>query len=525
MSFLEKITSLFSHGMTELTHPRDIAPYARDASAFALMPQKVFKPTTVADVVSLVTKVREARARGEKASLTVRSGGTCMSGGPLSDEWVVDMTGLSSVSIDPEARTATVGGGTYFRDIEDMAARHGLMFAPYPSSRRLCGIGGMIGNNASGEKSLRFGPTSEHIAELEVVLASGEVIRLTPKKISAVRGNRREEQLLALYREHAEVLSQALGDVVKAASGYRLDAIIRNGMFHEAMLFAGAQGTLGIVTKAVLNLVPIPSHVELVVITASRMEDISPVLSTVLEHNPESLETFDLNTFNKGLTHLREHATKMVPYVRKDGQLFILAQFSEETAGDTHAQALSCTEALRAQGFDCAHVTNKDDAASIWEVRRHSFLLMRDYNDPGFRAVPCIEDVIVPIENLGVFITGLHDILSRHQIQYGFHGHIGDGSLRIIPVFSIADPRLADNIASLMDEVFTLVKRLRGNMSADHSDGIIRTPYLRAFYGDRLTHLFEDIKALYDPENIMNPGKKVHGTFDRVRQCLDIGKR
>jgi FAD/FMN-containing dehydrogenase len=489
------------------------------------MPQRVFKPTNVADVVSLVKRVHEARARGEKASLTVRSGGTCMSGGPLSDEWVVDMTGLSSVSIDPKARTATVLGGTYFRDIEDAALRHGLMFAPYPSSRRICGIGGMIGNNASGEKSLRFGPTSEHVAELEVVLANGEVVRLSPKKISAVRGHQREERLLALYREHAEVLSQAVGDVVKAASGYRLDSVIRNGMFHEAMLFAGAQGTLGIVTKAVLNLVPIPAHVELVVITASKMEDISPVLSTVLEHNPESLETFDVNTFNKGLTHLREHATKMVPYIRKDGQIFILAQFSEETAGDTHAQAQACAEALRAQGFDCAHVVNKDDAASIWEVRRHSFLLMRDYNEPGFRAVPCIEDVIVPIEHLGVFITGLHNILNRHRVQYGFHGHIGDGSLRIIPAFNSADPHLADNIAALMDEVFTLVKRLRGNMSADHSDGIIRTPYLRAFYGNRLIELFEDIKRLYDPENIMNPGKKVGGTFDRVRQCLDVGKR
>jgi FAD/FMN-containing dehydrogenase len=525
MSFLEKITSLFGHRMTELTHPRDIAPYARDASAFAVMPHRVFRPTSTADIVELVQRVRTARSQGEKASLTVRSGGTCMSGGPLSDEWVVDMTGLSSVSIDPKARTATVGGGTYFRDIEDAAARHGLMFAPYPSSRRICGIGGMIGNNASGEKSLRFGPTSEHIAELEVVLAHGEVVRLVPKKISAIAGNRREEALLALYREHAEVLSQALGNVVKAASGYRLDAIVNRGMFHEAMLFAGAQGTLGIVTKAVLNLVPLPTHVELVVITASRMEDISPVLSTVLEHNPESLETFDINTFKKGLTHLREHAVKMVPYIKEDGQLFILAQFSEGTAGDTHAQALACTEALRAQGFSCAHVANKDDAASIWEVRRHSFLLMRDYNEPGMRAIPCIEDVIVPIEQLGTFIAGLHDILNRHHIQYGFHGHIGDGSLRIIPVFNGADPSLADNIAALMDEVFTLVKRLHGNMSADHSDGIIRTPYLRAFYGDRLVNLFEDIKKLYDPENIMNPGKKVGGTFDRVRQYLDVGKR
>jgi FAD/FMN-containing dehydrogenase len=153
-------------------------------------------------------------------------------------------------------------------------------------------------------------------------------------------------------------------------------------------------------------------------------------------------------------------------------------------------------------------------------VRRNSFTLMRDHNEEGFRAMPCIEDVIVPLPVLGEFIRELVAILERREIVYGFHGHIGDGSFRVVPVFDFRREDVTDAIFGLMEDVFTLIKRLRGNISADHSDGIIRTPFLEAFYGTALTHTFAEIKMLYDPAHRLNPKKKVGGTREDVVATL-----
>jgi FAD/FMN-containing dehydrogenase len=137
--------------------------------------------------------------------------------------------------------------------------------------------------------------------------------------------------------------------------------------------------------------------------------------------------------------------------------------------------------------------------------------------------VPCIEDVIVPLPTLGTFIHELIDILERRQIVYGFHGHIGDGSFRVVPIFDFKRDDLHEAIFGLMEDVFALIKRLRGNMSADHSDGIIRTPFLESFYGPELASVFTKIKQIYDKDNLLNPKKKVGGTREDVVATMQRG--
>ncbi len=504
-----------------LSDERTVLKYATDTSSFKIVPSAVYYPKTTTDIVSLVNLCRKKKETDANASLTVRAGGTCMSGGPLNAGWIIDMTKyMNRISIDPNRMTATVETGAYFRDIEDMAGKHNLMFAPYPSSRRICGIGGMLGNNASGEKSLRNGATSDNVLELEVVLADGTVKRVHPQEVSAVTDSM-EKELIALHTTYGARMRTAVGDVKKSASGYRLEKVVRDGIFNAVPLFVGAQGTLGIITKAVLTLTPIPKYTELVVISGQSLLDISSIIETTLAHNPEGLETFDIHTFEKAKEHLTEHANRTLPYIDEEAHLFILAQFSEATDSATKAQAKTCLKELTAKGYSAQHITNERDAASIWEVRRNSFLLMRDHNAKNHRAVPCIEDVIIPLPALGTFIGELRNILKTHNISYGYHGHIGDGSFRVIPVFDFTSPTVSEDIIALMRDTFALVKRLKGNISADHSDGIIRTPFLKEFYGEELYGVFERVKSLYDPENIMNPNKKVGSTIEFLDKSLD----
>jgi FAD/FMN-containing dehydrogenase len=495
--------------------------HARDASVFSVCPRGVFYPKNVGDIVAVVNTIAKQKPYDASLCVSVRAGGTCMTGGSLCDGYVLNLTRhMNTIRVDRESRTATVEMGAYFRDIESQAREYGLMFASYPSSRGLCGIGGMIGNNASGEKSLRYGATSENVLELEVVLADGTVTRITPKDVSAV-SEAKEVELLDLYRTYGSMLKSAVGDVTKASSGYRLDKVVQGTTFSAIPMFVGAQGTLGIVTKAVLKLVPLPEHLSLLVVSAESMRDIPSIIEIINAHNPEGLETFDRNTWKQAKAHLSSSAEQVEPYLVPDAHLYLLAQFSEDTQNATRAQSEMCRQKLIGAGYAVRAVTNHSHAEALWDVRRNSYLLMRDYNEDGHKAVPCIEDAILPLHALGTFIEELREILKRHAVHYGYHGHIGDGSLRVIPVFDFTQPNVGERITALMEETFALVKRLKGNISADHSDGIIRTPFLREFYGEELYHVFEEIKHIYDPLGILNPQKKTKGTVTHLNVCLD----
>jgi FAD/FMN-containing dehydrogenase len=509
--------------MTALEFSDDIVTlekYATDVSWFRMLPKRVYYPRTVEDIVTIVKDAQHRKKSWDHVALTVRAGGTCMSGGSLTEDTVIDMTKyMTKVTVDPVTKTATAQMGAYFRDIEDEAKKHGLMFAGYPSSHRICGIAGMIGNNASGEKSLRGGATGNNILSMDVVYADGTLHTISEKEISAVV-EKEEQELVAVAQSHGEKLRAMHARIKKAAAGYRFDKVIKGTTFNAIPLFAGSQGTLGIITKATLKLTPIPEHTELLVVSATSLTELNAVVQAGLHHHVESLETFDKNTFAKAREHLREHANRLLPYVKEGSELFILMQFSEATHEETHVVTEACFKELLAAGFHVSMITNREDEASAWQVRRNSFLLMRDHNEEGHRAFPCIEDVIVPPDSIGEFVAGLLPILERRTKHYGFHGHIGDGSLRIVPVFDWRNGKPIDEIIGLMEEVFALVKSLGGSISADHSDGIIRTPFLESFYGEEISSAFKKIKAIYDPHNILNPGKKIGGTVADIEKYM-----
>lgn len=532
--------------------PLVLVEHSRDASVFEVIPEEVFYPKSASEVRRIVL---DAARRG--VDLAVRAGGTCMSGGSLTEGSIINMTrhmqALSAIEEDAEGRHVMIAEmGAMFRDIERVAGERGLMFAAYTSSKDICGIGGMIGNNASGEKSVRFGATIDNVLGLEVVLADGTVIRTgtmenTGESLAGLlRSADLKRRLVGIRRDAGDELAAAFGDVSKAASGYRLDRIpaaeSHDSTVDLTPIFIGAQGTLGIVTRAALRLVPRPGHSRLLVISIDSIEGLPFVLETVMRFNPECVETFDVNTFERARALLPRETATCQPFFGEETSLIVLAQFSEdawpnhpdhadarqpETAIDrTDRVARDCETALCARPVRVSFVKDAEIQDSVWRIRRASFAVMRDYNEPGRHAVPCIEDIIVPIRRFDELIPGLVGLLKKYALGYGFHGHIGDGSLRIIPIFDFneknaeGESAAADKIICLAREAFALIKSLGGNMSADHSDGIVRSPFLREFYGDRIFGSFLEIKKLFDPAGIFNNAKKTGGTEDAIRKYL-----
>jgi len=495
--------------------------HSTDASVFRVKPTAVLYPKSREDIALVVRKIGEMKKRGEDVSVSVRAGGTCMSGGSLHTGYMLNLTRyMNAIRVDPVARTVTVEMGAYFRDIEAEALKHGLMFAPYPSSKMICGIGGMVGNNASGEKSLRHGATIDNVISLEVVGADGEVF--TTGEMS--RGNTmspKEKDIEHLALEFGPRLKDFLSAVPKTSSGYRLDRVVEKDTMDLTPLFVGAQGTLGIITKAVLHLTPIPVHSRLLLVSIDSLQVLPSVLRTVLTHDPECVETFDINTFKRARQHLSEDASRIEFCFRDDTHALVLVELSEETDEETERVARLCFADLEKLGVRVHFADNKDIFDSAWNVRRHSFSLMWDNNEEGFRAVPCIEDSIVPVAVFDVFVTKLLEIIARYNISYAYHGHIGEGALRVIPLFDMRKSDVGETIISFTREVVALLLSLRGNPSADHSDGIIRSPFLKEFYGDDMYDVFTTIKEIFDPLHILNPYKKTGGTESNILKWLD----
>ncbi len=485
-----------------------------DRSIFSVVPSAVIYPKNSKDISQVLKFAKE-----NSKTISVRAGGTCMSGGSLDDGWILNLTKyMNNVEVDPKTQTATVEAGAYFRDIEDEATKHGLMFAPYPSSHRICGIGGMIGNNASGEQSVRHGATIDNIISLDVVLSDGITINTGPKNLDKL--NNREKELFSLFLKNANDLIASQGKVSKVASGYRLDRIVKNGKVDLTPLFVGAQGTLGIVTKAVLKLIPIPKHHRLVLACVKSLEDLPELLDIARQHNPECIETFDINTFHAAKINMQKEVEHASTYIHDDSKLSVLIQFSEDTGEKTEeVMKKFITSASHLSMFDI-HIADDRMRETLWSLRRGAYTEIQNLNKGGYRAVPCIEDIIVPVENIAKLITELNLILEKEKVAYGFHGHIGEGSLRIIPFFDLSSPEAPHQMIALMRKVFSLVKSCGGNMCADHSDGIIRSPFLKEFYGEKLFGVFTEIKKIFDPKNILNPKKKIGGLEENIAKYI-----
>lgn len=500
------------------TSTKDLDLYSTDSSIFKITPSLIWYPE---DVEGIQEAVRFATR--EQKNISIQAGRTCMSGGSLSSGIMLDMKKhMHNIQVLPYSSSAIVEMGAYYRDIETSIQKHNLMFAPYTSSKDTCGIGGMIGNNASGEKSIRYGGTVDNVYSVTVVLHDGEVYtfeEISEKECAelakerSVRGDI-YKRVREIYHAHGHAYLHSIGNVSKAASGYRLERIYdqEKKTWNLAKLFVGSQGTLGIVVSARIKLVPKPVFIRTIVVPVPDISLLPDILQTIVKHNPEGVETFDVNTWHYAKQFLPEDTLRISEYFAHGEKLIVLAQFSEQTQVQTDTVAHTCVDILSRLVPRVSYVADHALVESLWNVRRSSFRVLRDatYDISTKKAVPCMEDVIVPVSRYDVFIPRILEILQKHNVEYGFHGHIGDGAIRIIPIIDFADKEKAiATINALCTETFALIKELKGNMSADHGDGIIRTPFLREFYGDVLyEEVILGIKKVFDPHNIFNNDKK-----------------
>jgi FAD/FMN-containing dehydrogenase len=507
--------------------------HSRDASIFEITPSVVVAPKDSADIQALVKFVSEQKDMDKNISLTPRSGGTCMSGGSLTTSISMDMTKHFNQIIDVTPEFGVVQPGVYYRDFDKETKRQDRMMPSYPASRELCTVGGMVGNNAGGEKTLSYGKTENYLLELKVVLADGKeyVIKPLSQKDLEIKMKLRTfegklyKQLYDLLVKNAALIKAAKPDVSKNSAGYYLWNVYDGKTFDLAKLIVGSQGTLGIVTEIKFRLVPIKKISKMLVLFMKDLSRLGDIVVELLKHKPEALESYDDKTLKlamrffpellhilkpKNMLAMMWHLLPEIGIVLTGGipKLVVMAEFTGDNETELDARIRAADEAMSQFKVRTRVTSTEDEEREFWVIRRESFSLLRN-KVKDKQTAPFIDDFSVRPEHLPEFLPKLNAILGKYDLIYTIAGHPGDGNFHIIPLMNLADDSQRAIIPKLSDEVYDLVLQYKGSITAEHNDGLIRTPYLEKMFGAEVCALFSEVKKIFDPKGIFNPGKKV----------------
>lgn len=514
--------------------------YSHDASMFEIKPQAIVSPKDSQDLQLLVKLVAEAKKHNRGLSLTARSAGTCMSGGSINDSIIVNfMKYFNKVGV-VSATSARSQPGVFYRDFEKQTLKHGAILPSFPASRELCAIGGIVNNNSGGEKSLEYGKTENFVTELKVVLSDGNEYTLKPlnrhelvtKMAQKDFEGKLYKQTFELIEKHYDEIKQAKPNVSKNSTGYNLwDVWDREtGIFDLTKLFVGAQGTLGLVTDAHFKLVKTRPYSGVLVCFMKNMDELGEIINTVMARKPATFESFDNYTLNLSI--------KFFPYFRKTlgwggliklafqlipdalvlfkgtPKLILLIEFTGETQQEVDKKMTVMKQDLAPYKLEATEEDNTE--AKAWKfriMRRESFNLLRKKVKDKHTA-PYIDDLVVPPADLPKFLPQLRKIINKFGLLATVAGHMGDGNFHVIPLMKLENPKDRAKIEPSMKAVNELVLKYHGSLSGEHNDGLVRGPWLREMYGQKVLRIFKDTKHIFDPDNIFNPHKKADANWD-----------
>ncbi len=517
------------------TDAETLKKYSRDASLFEITPTAVIFPKNSEDIGRLVNFVNENKAGEPLLSLTARSGGSDMTGGPLNDSLVLDFTKYFNHIQEIGSGYALVEPGVYYRDFEKETLKRSLIMPSFPASREMCAIGGMVANNAGGERTLSYGKTIDYVEELRAVLSDGReyVLKALDQRGLEEKMSQKDfegqiyRSIYALVSKNYDLIQAAKPKVSKNSSGYYLWDIWDGQTFNLAKLLVGSQGTLGLITQVKFRLIQPKKQSKLLVIFLREKDltGLGQIVNEVLKFKPETFESYDDHTLKLAIKFIPMFVKRLKSNIVSLGlkflpefvmflrgglpRLVLTAEFTGDTEAEVWQKINPAQKSLAS--FNLQTRITKDDAESqkYKIIRRESFNLLRQ-KVKNKQTAPFIDDIVVRPDVLPEFLPKLEKLLAAYpKLIYTIAGHVGDGNFHIIPLMDLSDPEAHHIIAELSDKVYNLVFEYKGSMSAEHNDGLIRGPYLAKMFGPEVYSLFEQTKKIFDPLNIFNPGKKV----------------
>jgi FAD/FMN-containing dehydrogenase/Fe-S oxidoreductase len=498
----------------------DRTVFATDNSIYQVLPEAIVFPRHQEDVVRIAKLANDARFAD--VVLTPRGGGTGTNGQSLTNGVSVDLSRHMNaiLEIDAEEGWARVQAGVVKDQLNAAARPHGLFFAPELSPSNRATIGGMIATDASGQGSMLYGKTRDHVLELHAVMMDGTPWHSRPLAETELQAaKRREDRIGAIHRlldrirtEDAALIEERFPKLNRCVTGYDLAHLCDcHGRFNLSAVLCGAEGSLAFVTEAKVRLVPIPKFTALVNIRYATFDAALRDANTLMKLEAASSETVDATV----LALARQDAIwlEVQEYFPDDpqgpAQGVNIVEFlgdNEEALAEKLARVVSQLAAQGASAGRRGYTVARGEAAAsaIWSMRKKSVGLLGNLKGEQ-RPMPFVEDTVVPPEHLADYIREFRAVLDRRGLKYGMFGHVDAGCLHVRPALDMKDPQQEKLVREITDEVFALTRKYNGVLWGEHGKGF-RSEYAPEFFGPLYPRM-QEIKAVFDPRNQLNPGK------------------
>lgn len=503
--------------------------FSTDGSVFTITPSVVVYPRAESDVRKVARFTWQLAERGRVIPMTARGAGTDQSGGALgSGIMLVFPAHLHRIiEFDGKSGVVVVEPGINYGKLQQTLLTHDRFLPPFPASIEYSTIGGAIGNNAGGEKSIKYGTTVDYVTNLRVVLANGEVIetkRLSKRELNKKLGLSTLEgeiyrSLDQLIEENSKLLDNLKLQTTKNAAGYALaDVKLKDGSFDLTPLFVGSQGTLGIITQATLQT---EDHHPTSTLILAYFNDIQQATRVVeelrkLPELPSALEMVDDNLL-KAVDAINPNLLKDVVH-KPFPKVALLIEF-DESERQQKKLTKKAVKILDKYATDIEVELDPLKQDRLWGIRHASAAIVA-HSQGAKRALPIIEDGIVPPEKLYEYLTTVYELFKKFKLPVAVWGHAGDANLHMRPFLDLAQVGDRQIALKLIDEYYKLVISMGGSTSGQHNDGRIRAPYLKELYGTEVYQLFQQVKKIFDPHNTLNPGVKIGATTENTKSLL-----
>jgi len=501
--------------------------YSTDASMYSIEPLAVVFPRDAADVSAAVDVCARRRV-----PMLPRGAGTSLAGQTVGRAVIVDtsrhMDGI--IELDPERRIARVQPGVVQNDLNRAARKYDLLFGPDTSTSDRATIGGMIGNNSAGSGSVVYGMTIDHVEALDVMLSDGSAATLEPADPATVARRAATDTLEgriyarmpALVEAHRDAIAQGYPPYWRRAGGYRLDRLSVDSPFNLARFVVGSEGTLVIVTEATVRLVPLPHAKAIAVGHFASVADAIDATEDALSTRPSGVELIDRTILE--LSRRKIEYAGLSSILEGDPGALLFVTFD----GDSAAKASAGVDRLanlwqrHGHGFHTLRATTSEQQAALLKVRSAGLGLLMAASEGMRRPVAFIEDTAVDPARLSEYVKRFSAVLERHSLVAGFYGHCSVGCLHIRPFMDLTQPAQLATMRAVAAEIRDLVIEFGGANSSEHGDGLARSEFNRIIFGDALYDAMCEVKQLFDPHALMNPGKIVNAP-PMTENIRDVG--
>ena len=523
-AYLNELQSQLTGHVTESKEARDY--FSTDGSIFTMEPEAIVYPKNTADVRKTVAFLAERAASGKKIGLIGRGRGTDQGGGAVGHGIQMVFPAHMDKLLRLDKDTVTVQPGILYKTLQQTLHTHGRFLPPYPSSINFSTLGGAVANNACGEKTFKYGATRDYVKSLKVVLSDGSLIethRISARELNRKKGQSDLEgqiyrQVDSLILDHEDLIAKHQPHTSKNAAGYALGRVRgKDGSFDLGQVIVGSQGTLGLVTEITFKTMAWNPRTTLLVGFFDDLKKAGLAITKLAPLGPSAMELADYHLLDFLRKHRPQDIEGLVPETLP--KIIVLVEFDEtsQLSQTIHSKRAGRLLAKYAASYRVS--TDPVEQEALWKIRRSAAAVIW-MNDGPKKALPFIEDGVVPAAKLPEFLEKTYKLLNKYELEIAVWGHAGDANLHMQPFLDLSKKKDVDKLFDLSREFFDMVIAMGGSTCAEHNDGLMRAPYLQKLYGPEMYDLFLATKRIFDPLDFLNPNKKVNVTEEYARQFV-----